>query len=149
MKDFFAPIYELLKALYGSDLAEHLYGLNPDGTGNYDARSLYVTVGLLLFAVSAVTVVVYYIALNSSRYNRWFHWLGFMGLNFFINLGLGFYLPYLDLDKGNMAPIVRNVVNSGHLWGFGLANALWSIVLFFLLSLAVKRFSHNCSNVPF
>lgn len=149
MKDFFAPIYEILKALYGSDLADHLYGLNPDGSGNYDARSLYSTVGILLFVVTAAVVVSYYILLNSARYNRWFHWLGFMGINFLLNLGLGFYLPYLDFDKGNMAPTVRSAVDTGHLWGFGMANGLLSLALFFIFSIVVKRFSHNCSNIPF
>lgn len=149
MKDFFAPIYELLKALYGSDLAEHLYGLNPNGSGDYTARSLYVTVGLLLIIITAAVVGIYYFLLNSPRYNRWFHWMGFMAANFFIQLGIGFYLPYMDFDKGAVAPTVKNVVDNGHLWGFGFANGLLSVVLFFLLSIVVKRFSRNCSTVPF
>jgi hypothetical protein len=149
MKDFFAPIYELLKAFYGSDLADHLYGLDPSGTGDYSARSLYVTVGFLCIIITVFTVAAYYFIINSPRFNRWFHWLGFMGAVFFINLGLGFYLPYLDFDKGNVAPAVRDVVSAGHLWGFGLANALWSVVLFAILSILAKRFSRNCSTVPF
>ncbi len=149
MKDFFAPIYEVLKALYGSDLAEHLYGLDPSGTGDYNARSLYVTVGFLLIIITAAIVIAYYFLINSPRYNRWYHWMGFMGVNFIIHLCLGFYLPYLDFDKGNVAPTVKDVVDSGHLWGFGLANGLLSIVLFILLSIIVKRFSRNCSTVPF
>ncbi len=149
MKDFFAPIYELLKALYGSDLADHLYGLDPAGSGDYTARSLYVTVGFLLIALTASIVSAYYFLLNSPRYNRWFHWAGFMAANFFINLGIGFYLPFLDYDKGKIAPAIRDAIDTGHLWGFGMANALLSLVLFVVLSIILKRFSRNCSTVPF
>ena len=148
MKDFFAPLYELFKSLYGSDLADHLYGLNPNNSGNYDARSLYVMVGFICILSTAAFVVGYYLKVT-SKYTRWFHWLGVLGVVWLINLFVGWWMPYKDFDSGNVAASVRDVIQPNHLWGFGFANSLLSIVFFVLFSIIMRRFSTNGSTTPF
>ena len=149
MKAFFTNIYELFSGIYGRDLADHLYGLNPDNSGNTDARSLYVTVGVWMLTVTAAVVLAFYYWLNSAKYNRWYHWLGFMGLAAVINLFIGYYYPHLDVQAGNIADEIKVGIGESELWGFGFANALVSTVFFFIFSMLAQIKSRNCSNTPF
>jgi hypothetical protein len=149
MKDLFASLYEFFKPLYGSDLADHLFGLNPNNNGNYDARSLYVVVGVTCLLLSAAFVVGFYKLLDSPKFSRWFHWTIVLGVNWAINLLFGWWMPYKDLEKGNVAASLKDVIQSGNLWGFGFANSVWAIIFFILLSMIVRPFSRNCSTTPF
>ena len=149
MKSFFTNIYELLVSIYGRDLADHLYGLNPDNSGNTDARSLYVIIGVWMLIISAAVVLSFYYGLNSAKYNRWYHWAGFMGIAALINLFIGFYYPYLDYQAGNIADEIRPGIDTGSLWAFGIVNALVTMIAYFVFSMIAQIKSRNCSNTPF
>jgi hypothetical protein len=152
MRDFFAALYELLKPLYGSYLADHLYGM--DEKGGFTNNSLYVTVGLWLFISVIAFTVLYYFVLNSllrtSRYNSNWWWLGTWLVCVLFNFFLGYYLPYLDFDNGDIPnKTARENIGMEQIMGFGMANALFALVFFFILSWIVKRWSINASTVPF
>lgn len=147
MKDIFASLYELLKSFYGSDLADHLYGYQ-DG-GIFNGASLYPIVGLTLFVGTVVLVILYYYALNKSRFSRWYHWFTALLLNALLQWFIAFYLPYQDKRDGLIAQEIDAQITADHCIGFGLVNMIYSIVLFFLLSIFLKRWSSNCSTTPF
>lgn len=147
MKDFFASLYELLKPLYGPDLADHLYGLLPDGT--FGGPSLYPTVGLFLFIGTPVGAILYYYGLNKVRYSRWYHWLFALLLIGLVEWFVAFYLPYKDKENGLIAPQIEPNISMSNLVGFGMVNLIYSIALFFLVSILIKRWSRNCSTTPF
>jgi hypothetical protein len=149
MKAFFVAIYELFASLFGPDLADHLYGLNPDNSGATDARSLYVYVGLAMLGISLVMAAIYYYGINNTKYNRWYHWSMMMGLNALINLFVGFYLPFQDYQAGAIADEIKPGIGMGNLWGFGFANAILSLFFFFIFSLILQNKSRNYANVPF
>ncbi len=149
MKAFFGVIYEFFVSLFGPDLADHLYGLNPDNSGNTDARSLYVYVGLAMLIISVVVAALYYFVVNNTKYNRWYHWAMVMGINALINLFVGFYLPFRDYQAGAIADEVKPGIGMGNLWGFGFANAILSLFFFFIFSLILQNKSRNYANVPF
>jgi cytochrome c biogenesis protein CcdA len=152
MKDVFAQLYELMKSFYGSNLADHLYGI--DEKGDFSRNALYSTVGVIMLLTTIFGVAMYYFFLNSylntARYSKGSWWAGVLlaclGFNFF----MGFYLPYLDKDNGNIVNVkIAESVDNQQFIGFGFANLIWSLLLFLLLSFSVKRWSTNASTTPF
>jgi hypothetical protein len=152
MKDIFAQLYELMKSFYGSNLADHLYGI--DEKGDFSRNALYSTVGVIMLLTTIFGVAMYYFFLNSylntARYSKGSWWarvlLVCLGFNFF----MGFYLPYLDKDNGNIVNVkIAESVGNQQFTGFGFANLIWSLLLFLLLSFSVKRWSTNASTTPF
>lgn len=149
MKDFFAPVYELLIGLYGQDLGEHLYGLNPNNSGDFDAASLYASVGFMMVLSSILLPILYYKIIDSSKLDKTFNWILVLLVHIFINFFVGAYLPYLDLQTGKMAQAVMQVIDTSNCILFGLANAIYALLLFCIISLLAMRFSTNCRNTPF
>jgi hypothetical protein len=149
MKAFFVFIYELFASLFSTELADHLYGLSRNNDGTTEARSLYLYVGLSMLVISLVIAAVYYFAINSPKYNRWYHWITAMGTNAIINLLVGFYLPFRDYQAGEIADEIKPGIGIGDLWGFGFANAIVSLLFFFIFSLILQNKSRNYANVPF
>jgi hypothetical protein len=152
MKDIFASLYELMKSFYGSDLADHLYGM--DEKGDLTRNALYNTVGILMLLSTVVIVVFYYLFLNTylntARYSKGSWWTGMFLLCLGFNFFMGFYLPYLDKDNGNIVNVkIAEAVGNQQFIGFGFANLIWSLMLFLILSFLVKRVSTNASTTPF
>lgn len=149
MKDFFATMYELLRSFYGQDLADHLYGLNPNNSGTFDAQSLYPTVGLTMVVMSIVLPLLYYKILDKPNLAKFNVWVILTLIHVVVNIFIGFWLSYLDWDTGKMATAVHNVIGTGNCWGFGMANGIFAFIFFFIFSYLIKRFSTNSKTVPF
>lgn len=145
MRDFFAAMYELLAALYGSDLGLHLYGW--DGVG-FDNNALYVPVGIALFVISLLAVLTFYYFINSPAFSRWYHWLIVLLVNVFINYFIAFYLAYLDYSNGDIADDIEPLIDQSHLHFWGLANGIYAVVVFILFSFGLRWWSTNCSTTP-
>ena len=127
MNDFFAVIYEFFS--YFGQFSDDLYN-----------EGLYTVLGLSLLIISLFMVVLYYLIINSPRFNKRTHWLMVLGVNFVINFA--------------MVSIPRNVFTNlnydygSEYFGFGLINAFMSIIFFIAFSFAIKRKSYNCFNSP-
>jgi hypothetical protein len=153
MRDFFAPMYELLTSFYGDELALHLYGW--DGVG-YDATSLYVSIGIYMVISSVLLATLFYIILNKPNFSRWYHWLLILLINFIISWFLGFWLPYLDYDTGNIAADIATSIGTNNIVMFGLVNGILSIVWFSLfsglcrlLNRIIPSVAYNTKDTPF
>ncbi len=145
-------MYELLRSFYGRGLANHLYGMDANNT--YTNKALYSTIGLTLFLSTAFFVIIYYFVLNTalrtSKYNSGWWWGGFWVACIVFNFFIGFYLPYLDWDNGDILnKTIADNMTTDAIVGFGIVNALYAAMLFFGLSWIVKRWSTNASTIPF
>lgn len=127
------------------DLIIRLYERLHDAQSPIYEDSIYVPVGIALILCTVATGVIYYLILNGFRARfskRWPHWWACL----FVNLVIAFLAPIL---------IVWNLSdeNTGY---FGsdtlllcLINALYSVVLFFLVSMALKWWSPHARRTPF
>ncbi len=140
MKDFFAAMYELFISLYGDSLALHLYGF--DGT-NYTNDALYVSIGIYLIIISLVLSVLFYIILNKPNFSRWYHWLLILLGNLVINAFIGYWLPSIDYDTGNIATSLN--INTNDILGFSTVNGIWSLIWFVLFSIICRLL---CNFIP-
>lgn len=132
MNDFFSRFYEFFYKQNSEGFSDLLYDLE-----------LYGIIGLVTIVVSMITMAVFYYLINSSRFNQWYHWLLFLGINFLIVFAFT-YLHPKDIiyssgeDVGNSLFVLFALVNSGI-----------ATVYYLALSLIFKRWSTNCSTTPF
>ncbi|MFK7949103.1 MAG: hypothetical protein AB8G11_16050 [Saprospiraceae bacterium] len=139
--------------MYGEALGRHLYGW--DGTA-YTDSSLYASVGMYMLIISLILAIGFYLILNSPRFSRWYHWLIILGVNFIINWGIGYYLPFIDYDTGMIATDIEGYISTNEIVMFGLVNAIWSILFFIgcsilcrLIAKFVPGVGHNTQDTPF
>lgn len=153
MRDIFAPLYELLRDLYGQFLAYHLYGY--DCQFNIVNQSLYVIIGTMMILISFAICTIFYYAINHPRFNRWYHWL----ILLLINAGINFYIAYditnSNLEQGKICaafvtdPQTNAVqIDAVNCMGFGYDNAIIATLFFVIFSFSIRWWSKNCSTCP-
>ena len=132
MNTFFADFYEFFYEQSVDNFSLNLYEFD-----------LYGIIGLVTIVVSMLSMAVFYYLINSSRFNQWYHWLLFLGINFLIV----FTFTYLH-PKGVMYEAGEDV--AGNLFMlFALVNSGIATVYYLALSLIFKRWSTNASTTPF
>ena len=135
MNDLFANWYELLA---------YFKGFSDDRFN----QSLYVTIGLCMVLIPVGILSIYYYAVDSVKFSKWWHWLLLVVILSAINFGIAYIISYNDLsylyEQQNKAlPYASEFV------GFSLINALWTIVVSFIWSMIIKWKSKNCRRTPF
>jgi hypothetical protein len=114
-----------------------------------DAMSLYAYVGAAMVVTSILLPVLYYKIIDSTKFDRAYHWILLLLLHTGINGFVAGYLPYLDFQTGKMAKTVMEVVDTTNCVGFGVANAILAFFAFIIASAVLMRLSTNCRNTPF
>lgn len=152
MGELFGNLYCALESWFGETLANYLWGeASPLQEGN-----MFITFGLWNIGITALLLVLYYYVVNHPRFNNLLSWFIVMAFNAVIQFLIGWQVLLQDFYDGLMVEkdsatgkMVDLDILDGDMLAFGATNALYSIVLFFLLSLAMKWWSRNCSNTPF
>lgn len=148
MTDFFASLFESwgLNPLYATDLGEHLRGYNLQGT--YDGTPWYSNIGWILFGSTLLIFALQYFIINSSRFNRAWHWWVMALILASINFGTAFTIPYNDLNSGNINTHLHVTISD--CIGFGVSSAIWSIILLGVVTITpLKKLSSQCRNTTF
>ena len=152
MGEIFKRIYCLLEDLFGRELADYLSGI----ATSQQVDNKFLLIGIIMLAISAVICITFYYVINMPRFNNVRAWLVTCGINFVINLFVGYGYVESDYRAGKMMAIdpqtneyVALSITELNLWGFGLTNAILSALLLFILSMCIKWGSSNCSHAPF
>ncbi len=154
-------IYELLGSLYGSNLGDYLFGFNCD-TEAFDNPNLYNTIGTVTIGMAVAIAAVFYIAINSPRFNHKSHWFIFMAIAIVAGFGFGFWYTVSDFNNGLICDtlmyerdeegnILADLILKQDCVMFGLANAIISALVYTIASIGLKYlpFCRNCKRVPF
>jgi hypothetical protein len=151
MRDFFASLYEWfgLIPFYSTDLGEHLRGYDITCSG-YLGTPLYVYLGSVMIILTIFFYILQYHIINSPRFNKKTHWwiiaLAVAGLNFLI----AFTVTFNDLQATDFCTQLRISVTD--CIGFGISSAIWSFVLYLLLTsfpIPRKVAGHNMTDTTF
>lgn len=155
MRIIFETIYFWFSSMYGENLDSYLLGFTQqvDDAGNtiWDG-SPYTMFGLIALVSALLVAFIYYYIINSAGFNKFWSWLIMMLITGLSNLFVGSGITIGDLNSGY---IVRNLgeagknVNVSNCWMFGVANMIIAIIFFFIISMAIKWWSCNCSKSPF
>jgi hypothetical protein len=132
MNTFFADFYEFFYEQSVDNFSTNLYDFN-----------LYGIIGLVTIAVSLIIMGVFYYLINSSRFNRWYHWLLFLAINFVI------IFTFTYLHPKDVVYEAGEDVSSSLFMLFALVNSGIATVYYIAASLLFKRWSTNCSTTPF
>jgi hypothetical protein len=123
----FSPFYEWI---CGSN------GESPE----YNDNGIYDSVGFITVAVTLLLTIVFYVLLG--RWKPVFYTIRDWIITLFINAFIGFGLAFTSA-KGELGSI------DGYLIRFAIINAIFTIVLFFMLSIILKRASIFAKRTPF
>lgn len=151
----FGQIYYWFSSMYGKDLDDYLYGITQlvDSAGNEVWNpNRYIMFGLIALGSALLIAFTYYYIINSAGFNKFWSWLIMMLVTGILNLfvGAGITIGYLnsgDIDRC-LLENGQNVLVS-NCWMFGVANMIIAIIFFFIISMAIKWWSCNCSKSPF
>lgn len=150
MNDVFASLYEWfgLMPLYKTDMGDHLRGFDIS-CSNFDGTPWYVYIGWIMAASSLVTYAVQYHLIDSSGWNKKHHWWLFALILVALNFLIAFSITFNTVEAGDFCKELNLSVSD--CIGFGFSNAIWSLLLFMLISTLPfpRRFSSNCRNTTF
>ncbi|MDR1848014.1 MAG: hypothetical protein LBR17_07880 [Bacteroidales bacterium] len=137
MNDFFASWYELLA---------YFEGFSND---MYD-NQIYLSIGLCMTLIPIAVLAIYYYAVNSVKFNRWWHWLLLVVVLCAANFGIAYSISYnsiLDIYESQNASPEYSL--STDCLSFSLVNMLWCFAVSFVWSIIIKWGSSNCRRTPF
>ena len=145
MKGFFQKLYEWggLNQLYNKDLADHLFGLDITGEGFF-GTPWYSYIGLSMFAITIFFYALQYHIIDSTRFNKKYHWWLIALIIVVLNFVIAFSIPFNSLQTGNYcSDLYFNILDC---IGFGITNAIWSLVLFIIITTIpwIRSRSVNC-----
>jgi len=124
---------------------ENFYFLFED-LDNWDTwNDIGYTVGfIILFATSLLVSAIYYLILGrkSMRYSTMGRWFLFGGVNFITVFVLTLIIEGISVFNLVFGEFFIKI------WVFAIVNALYSFVLYILLSLVFKRFSIFSKYIP-
>lgn len=150
----FAPIYELFLDLYGQNLGYYLFGFDCDFV--VVNQSGYAFVGFWLIGITIAVAALFYYAISSPRFYRWYHWLIMLGINAVINFLVAYNFASAALDAGKIPECFVTAtdtgliqIDNGSCIGFGLANVIVALLLFIIVSFTIRWWSPNASTSPF
>jgi hypothetical protein len=150
MDDFFASLYEFfgLNPFYSRDMGDLLRGWDITCT-DYIGTPWYVIIGWSMVSSALFIYATQYLFIDSSRWNKKQHWWLFALLIFLLNFFGAFIKSYNILRADDYCNQLN--LSASDCVGFGLANAIWSFILFLIITSVpvVRRFSINCRHTTF
>lgn len=145
--EFFDFFYRL-KNFYGVELYEHLKGWD-DALMDYNPDyNQFPSICISTVAICAIVFVLFYYVINSPRFNRWWSWLialAVVGISAYV---WGFQVVNVDVLSQSIAPSLISKIGSLNAVMFGMYNSMFSILVFFVLSLLLRHWSKNCKHSP-
>ena len=153
MEELLGNIYCLLESFYGKPLSEYLWGYNCNDQ-DYSGDLIYNQIGIIAIAFAIIVPPIYYYIWNPVRKQQFKYWL-LMGVTAFINLLIAFFMISSDYDNGLIGACLLYddkgilIIDQTNIVMFGLVNALFSAILFFVFSMIYKWKSKTVKYYPF
>jgi hypothetical protein len=103
-----------------------------------------------MMLIPIIVLALYYYAVDSVRFAKWWHWLILVAILCAANFGIAYDISYnsiLDIYESQNA-IPEYSLNTDCL-SLSLVNMLWCFAVSFAWSMIIKWGSKNCRRTPF
>ena len=105
-------------------------------------HNMYPTMALISIAITWGAAAIYYYAINSVKFDRWYHWLAVAAIvTLLVPIACYAYNDAVFASAG-LGYIGESIV-------FQLQNLLWTPLLFVIASFSMRWWSSNCRHTPF
>lgn len=123
-----ASIFEVL--YYDNEFSNEMYNQN-----------IYLIVSIVTVAVAWAFAGVYYYAINSVRFSRWYHWLIVLACAIVI-------APVISYVYANNIFSDDGLDFGNQLFGFCMVDLVVEAVMFIIASFSMRWWSSNCRHTP-
>ena len=154
MEDLLGKIYSLFDSLYGKPLSEYLWGYNCDSQ-DYSGDLIYNQLGIIAIITAFIVPPVYYYLWNPVRRQQLKYWL-LLGGTALVNLLIAYFMISSDFDNGLIGDCLmyaeggEPIIGETNIVMFGIVNALFTAVLFFVFSVLLFKWgSKTVKYYPF
>ncbi len=106
-------------------------------------KEVYASIWWVVCLLTLFMVIAYYYVLNSSRFNRIFHWLCWLILNSLFNFVWAFWRTRQVFTREGYEFGMSEYIS------FATNVAVVAAILFFILSILLKNWSTNAKKTPF
>lgn len=139
LNDFFAMLYEM-----GGFLT---IGENGDFSFDLYSFGLYATIGLITWSSAIFSLLIFYFAINHPRFNRWYHWLLFVGILSLIISISTYGITTNTFDSQGIQYGIEHL-------SFAILNFFFTFIsssffTFIFRVTSLTNLSNNCSTCPF
>ena len=103
--------------------------------------NMYPVIAAITILVAWGGAAIYYYAINSVSFARWYHWLIFLGIAVIFAFALDFIYPnsvFSEYDYEFTTQLLQ----------FSLLNIIVEALLFIIVSYSIRWWSSNCRHTP-
>lgn len=133
-------IITALYMIFPTEIYESM-NLDPSFMDEMYNAHLYSTIATSIAITVWIVALVYYYAINSVRFSRWFHWLIMLLFTILIAPSISFYFPFSEFSEEGKDYLMQ-------LLQFNIINVGITILLFIIVSFSIRWWSTNCRHTP-
>lgn len=133
-------VITLLFLVFSTKIFESLYYEREFSNEMYN-QNLYFVVAIVTAVIAWVSAGIFYYAINSVSFSRWYHWLVVLGVAVVLSAVVNYVYPnnIFSSDGLNF---------SAQLFSFSVVNLAVEAVLFIIASFSMRWWSSNCRHTP-
>ena len=133
-------IITLLFLIFSTKIFEELYYEREFSNEMYN-QNLYFVVAVVTAIIAWVAAGIFYYAINSVSFSRWYHWLAVLGVAVVLSAVVNYIYPN-NIFSG------EGLDFSAQLFSFCVVNVAVEAVLFVVASFSMRWWSSNCRHTP-
>lgn len=133
-------VITLLFLVFSTKIFEMLYYERQFSNEMYN-QNLYFVVAVITALIAWGLAGIYYYAINSVSFSRWYHWLVVLGVAVVLTSVVNYIYP-------NNIFSADGLDFTSQLFSFCVVNAAVEAVIFIIASFSMRWWSSNCRHTP-
>ena len=133
-------VITLVFLIFSTKIFESLYYEREFSNEMYN-QNLYFVVAIVTAIIAWASAGIFYYAINSVSFSRWYHWLVVLGVAVVLSAVINYIYPNNIFTRDGFD-------FSAQLFSFCIVNLAVEAVLFIVASFSMRWWSSNCRHTP-
>ena len=133
-------VITLVFLIFSTKIFESLYYEREFSNEMYN-QNLYFVVAIVTAIIAWASAGIFYYAINSVSFSRWYHWLVVLGVAVVLSAVINYIYPNNIFTSDGFD-------FSAQLFSFCIVNLAVEVVLFIIASFSMRWWSSNCRHTP-